>query len=239
MEFFDISNIAFVVPVGTNHYALSWIEFVGTFFGLLCIVLASLEKSINYLFGLINVTLFAVIFFQIQLYASLLLQIFFFIANIYGWYAWTRRLSNQEPELKIRWLSQQNAVLWLGFCIAAIWLMTFNIDLIFNKLTYSAVNLMHGIGLQVDRPELQPDAYPFWDSTMMILSMVAMVLMTRKHVENWLLWVMVNLISVVIFALQGVYFMALEYLILTVIASNGVKRWMSSAKKIGSRPFSG
>lgn len=44
-------------------------------------------KIINYLFGLINVTLFAAIFFQIQLYASLLLQVFFFAANIYGGYA--------------------------------------------------------------------------------------------------------------------------------------------------------
>ena len=59
---------------------------MGTLAGLLCIWLASLEIS-NYAFGLINVTLFAIIFFQIQLYASLLLQLFFFAANIYGWYA--------------------------------------------------------------------------------------------------------------------------------------------------------
>ncbi len=64
----------------------SWIEAVGTIAGLLCIWLASLEKISNYFFGLDNVTLFAIIFFQIQLYASLLLQLFFFAANIYGWY---------------------------------------------------------------------------------------------------------------------------------------------------------
>lgn len=57
----------------------------------------------NYAFGLINVTLFAIIFFQIQLYASLL-QLFFFAANIYGWYAWSRQNSQQEAELQIRWL---------------------------------------------------------------------------------------------------------------------------------------
>lgn len=42
---------------------------------------------------------------------------------------------------------------------------------------------------------------------MMVLSIVAMILMTRKYVENWLLWVIINVISVVIFALQGVYAM--------------------------------
>lgn len=64
------------IPIGAGGYDLSWIEAVGTVAGLLCIWLASLEKIANYAFGLINVTLFAIIFFQIQLYASLLLQIF-------------------------------------------------------------------------------------------------------------------------------------------------------------------
>jgi nicotinamide mononucleotide transporter len=69
------------------------------------------------------------------------------------------------------------------------------------------------LGLQVTMPELQPDAFPFWDSCMMVLSVAAMILMTRKYVENWLLWVIINVISVVIFALQGVYAMSLEYLL--------------------------
>lgn len=52
-------------------------------------------------------------------------------------------------------------------------------------------------------PELQPDAFPFWDSTMMVLSIAAMILMTRKYVENWLIWVVIDVISVAIFAYQG------------------------------------
>ncbi len=68
--------------------------------------------------------------------------------------------------------------------------------------------IMQALGLQVVMPELQPDAFPFWDSCMMVLSIVAMILMTRGYVENWLLWVIINVISVVIFALQGVYAMS-------------------------------
>lgn len=83
MTFFDINHTLVNIPIG-GGYAMSWIEAVGTLFGLLCIWFASQEKTINYLFGLINVTLFAVIFYQIQLYGILLLQLFFFCANIYG-----------------------------------------------------------------------------------------------------------------------------------------------------------
>ena len=238
MDFFSTQNILVHIPLGAGGYDLSWIEAVGTIAGLLCIWLASLEKIVNYLFGLINVTLFAIIFFQIQLYASLLLQLFFFAANIYGWYAWSRQTSQNEAELQIRWLPLPKALAWLAACVVAIALMTLYIDPVFAVLTQVAVNVMQGLGMNVVMPELQPDAFPFWDSCMMVLSIAAMILMTRKYVENWLLWVIINVISVAIFTLQGVYAMALEYLILTFIALNGSRMWMNSARERGSRALS-
>ena len=238
MDFFSTQNILVHIPIGAGGYDLSWIEAVGTLAGLLCIWLASLEKISNYAFGLINVTLFAIIFFQIQLYASLLLQLFFFAANLYGWYAWSRQTSQNEAELQIRWLPLPKAMSWLAACVVAIALMTLYIDPVFAVLTRVAVNVMQGMGMNVVMPTLQPDAFPFWDSSMMVLSIAAMVLMTRKYVENWLLWVIINVISVAIFALQGVYAMALEYLILTFIALNGSRMWMNSARERGSRALS-
>ena len=238
MDFFSTQSILVHIPLGAGGYDLSWIEAVGTVAGLLCIWLASLEKIVNYLFGLINVTLFAIIFFQIQLYASLLLQLFFFAANLYGWYAWSRQTSQNEAELQIRWLPLPKALSWLAACVVAIALMTLYIDPVFAVLTRVAVNVIQAMGVNVVMPTLQPDAFPFWDSCMMVLSIAAMVLMTRKYVENWLLWVIINVISVAIFALQGVYAMALEYLILTFIALNGSRMWMNSARERGSRALS-
>ena len=238
MDFLSTQNILVHIPIGVGGYDLSWIEAVGTVAGLLCIWLASLEKISNYAFGLVNVTLFAVIFFQIQLYASLLLQLFFFAANIYGWYAWSRQINGKEAALRIRWLPLPKAIAWLAVCVGAIGLMTMFIDPVFAFLTRIAVTVMQALGLQVSLPELQPDAFPFWDSCMMVLSIVAMILMTRKYVENWLLWVVVNVISVVIFALQGVYAMSLEYLILTFIALNGSRMWIKSARERVSHALS-
>jgi nicotinamide mononucleotide transporter len=113
--------------------------------------------------------------------------------------------------------------------------MTRYIDPVFAFLTQIAVSLMNALGLQVAMPTLQPDAFPFWDASMMVLSIVAMILMTRKYVENWLLWVVIDVISVMIFARQGVYAMALEYVILTLIALNGSRLWIASARQHGSR----
>ncbi len=192
MEFFSTANTLVQIPVWGTIYDLSYIEAVGTIAGLLCILLASFEKTINYLFGLINVTLFAVIFFQIQLYANLLLQVFFFGANIYGWYAWSRVSNSQEAELKIRWLSLPKALITLVISVLAIIFLTFNIDAVFGRLATWAVELLNLFGANLTLPTLDPDAFPFWDSTMTVLSVVAMILMTRKYVENWLLWVVIN-----------------------------------------------
>ena len=62
-------------------------------------------------------------------------------------------------------------------------MMTVFINPVFAFLTRVAVMIMQALGLQVVMPELQPDAFPFWDSCMMVLSIVAMILMTRKYVE--------------------------------------------------------
>ncbi len=137
------------------------------------------------------------------------------------------------------WLPRSKALGWLAACVVAIGLLTLFINPFFAFLTRIAVSLMQALGLQVTMPELQPDAFPFWDSCMTVLSVVAMILMTRKYVENWLLWVIVNVISVVIFARQGVYAMSLEYLLLTFIALNGSRMWINSARERGSHAFSG
>ncbi|WP_121144752.1 nicotinamide riboside transporter PnuC [Orbus hercynius] len=237
MELLSTSNIFVHIPIGSGGYDLSYIECIGTVCGLLCIYFASIEKTINYVFGLLNVSLFAIIFFQINLYASLLLQIFFFAANIYGWYAWTRvTRDTQEMTLKTRWMSLPKTLLWLMVCMIGISVLTLYIDAVFAALTDFTVLSLNRLGLELQIPHLYADAYPFWDSTMMILSIVAQILMTRKYVENWILWIGVNVISVVIFTMQGVYAMAIEYIILTFLAINGVRMWRISAQENGSRP---
>ncbi|CAK9884485.1 MAG: Nicotinamide riboside transporter PnuC [Candidatus Erwinia impunctatus] len=231
MEFFSTNNLIVHIPLGSGGYDLSWIEAIGTLAGLLCIWLASREKIINYLFGIINVILFAVIFFQIQLYSSLLLQLFFLVANVYGWYAWSRQTEDNQRVLHIRWMTPAALIRWVLFALVAIALMTCFIDPVFAFLTKISITLINQFGFSLMMPDLQPDAFPFWDACLLVLSVIAMILMTRKYVENWILWVIINVISVMIFTRQGVYAMALEYTLLTLIALNGVRLWIKSAQK--------
>ena len=197
---FSIKTILYHFTLG-NGYDLSYIEAIGTVFGLLCIWYASQEKRFNFYFGLINVTLFAIIFYQIQLYANLLLQIFFWVMNVYGLYAWGRSSSAAE-NLKIRWLTLPQLALTIIGSLLAIALLALYINPFFNGLTIIAVKLMQLVVPNLTLPTLQADPDPLMDTTVTVLSIVAMVQMTRKLVENWLLWVLIDLISIVLYAIR-------------------------------------
>lgn len=225
----NINTVLYHFNLGVG-YSLSYIEAIGTVFGLLCIWYASKEKIFNFYFGLINVTLFAIIFYQIQLYANLLLQIFFFVMNLYGLYAWGKSTSSDDG-LKIRWLSKLQLILTIIASLIAIGILASFINPFFNTLTLIAVKLMQLVIPSIAMPALQPDPYPLMDAAVTILSIVAMVQMTRKLVENWIVWVIIDLISIVLYAKQGVYFMALEYVLLTAIALNGTIEWIKAARK--------
>lgn len=225
MAWFSIHHILVHIHWAGIVYDLSWIEAIGTLTGLLCMWYAGKAHQINYVYGLVNVTLFAIIFFQIQLYASLLLQLFFWGANVYGLYAWRQHQNDTQHTLRIRYLSRRQHV-WVGLCAAAATLaLTMTIDPVFRWLAHVAVSLAGTVGVDVALPEMMPDAYPFWDAAITVLSMVAMVLMTRKYVEHWWLWCAVNVMSVLVFFWQGVYFMALEYAILLGLAGRGTYLW--------------
>lgn len=228
-DFFSIKNVLWHFNLGSG-YDLSYIEAVGTIFGLLCIWYASVEQRVNFYFGMINVVLFAIIFYQIQLYANLLLQVFFFVMNVYGLYAWGKT-SDNDSNFKIRWLNKRMLVVTVVLSAIGISLLALYIDQFFSLLTTVSVKLMQLFIPDLIIPKLQADPYPLMDATVTILSVVAMVQMTRKLVENWLLWVLIDVISIILYTKQGVYFMALEYVILTFIALNGSIIWIKAARQ--------
>ncbi len=99
-----------------------------------------------------------------------------------------------------------------------------------------AVDSLNLFGAGLAEPVLEPDAFPFWDATMTVLSVVAQILMTRKYVENWILWVVINIISVGIYATQGVYAMSVQYAILMFIAANGTREWLVALSAMAIKP---
>jgi nicotinamide mononucleotide transporter len=224
-DYFNVHTTLVHIPLGRGGYDLSWIEAVGTAFCLPCIWLASRERIENFPFGVVNASCFAVIFFQIQLYASLLLQIYFVAANIYGWCCWGRGASQASDSLHVRWMLARPRAIAGMTCAAAIAIMTWRIDALFREISAMMVHL------GAPSPGAIPsDPYPFWDSAILVLQVAAMILMARKFVESWILWTFTYALGTIIYFEQGVLVMALENIVLTMISLGGLMNWMAAAK---------
>lgn len=202
MHFFDIENTVFVVW----GYTLSYVELIGTLFGLISVYLASRANILTWSTGIINEVFLFVLFFQVQLYADMFLQIYFFIVTIYGWNQW----KNKKQKEQISFLSTQKRIYLFIILIVGTILFGFfflNLHLL----------LPHYFKLKA--------AYPFTDSFVMMASIIATILLAQKKMENWYLWILIDSVCVILYFIKGIYFLSLEYGLFLIIANYGFFHW--------------
>jgi len=202
MHFFEIANTAFTVM----GYPISYVELIGTLFGLISVYFASKANILTWSTGIVNEIFLFLLFFQVHLYADMFLQVYFFVVTIYGWYNWnTTTVENKIAAISstARWLTAVIIIivsLVSGFFIK-------NIHLYLHDYFKIAAT------------------YPFTDSFVMVLSIVATVLLAKKKIENWHIWILVDAICVILYFKKGIYFLSLEYLIFLGLASYGLYNW--------------
>jgi nicotinamide mononucleotide transporter len=202
MHFFDIANTAFTV-IG---YPISYVELIGTLFGLISVYFASRANILTWGTGIVNEAFLFILFFQVHLYADMFLQVYFFIVTIYGWYNWkTKPVRHSITVMNRKWHWLIAIIIVIGSLLSG--LLIKNIHLYMP--TYFKIAA----------------AYPFTDSLVMVLSIIATVLLARKKIENWYLWILVDAICVVLYIKKAVYFLSLEYLIFLGLASYGLYQW--------------
>lgn len=202
MAFFDINNIAFEI-IG---YQISYVELIGTLFGLLSVYFASRANILTWATGIINELFLFILFFQVQLYADMFLQVYFFVVTLYGWYNW-----KQKPKQNSITLTNLKTKIWLA---SAIIVGTIIVGFLFSNIH---LYLPHYFKTEA--------AFPFADSFVMVLSIIATVLLAQKKIETWYLWIVVDIVCVFLFFKKGIAFLALEYLVFLGLATYGLLNW--------------
>ena len=202
MNFFEIQNIAFQVL----GYPISYVELIGTLFGLVSVYFASKANILTWGTGIVNEVFLFILFFQVQLYADMFLQIYFFVVTLYGWYKWNVKTS----ENKISETSFRNKIFLA---------VTILIGTLISGFLFTNIHLYLPAYFKIQA------AYPFIDSFVMVSSIVATILLAKKKIENWYLWIAVDLVCVVLYFKKGVYFLSLEYFIFLGLASYGLYHW--------------
>lgn len=205
---FDIKNIAFQVL----SYPLSYVELIGTSFGLLSVYYASKANILTWSTGIFNEIFLFMLFFQVQLYADMFLQIYFFFISVYGWYNWKQK-SLPKP---ITQLSLNTSILLLIILLMGSLLAGYLFQHIHSFLpSYFPI----------------PAAYPYADSFIITASIIATILLAKKKIENWYLWIIINVVCIILYYKKGIQFLALEYIIFLGLAIYGAINWHKRNKR--------
>ncbi len=181
------------------QYGGTWLEYAGFVTGIICIYLVAQESIWNWPIGIINASIYAVFFFQGKFPADAGLQIFFLFLGILGWWTWLRG-GEGKTELDISRLSKQN---WLQ--LLAVWAIG-------TACLFPVARGLEG-------------KWPFWDSFLTVGSVLAQILVNKKKLENWLLWIVVNTCYVPIFFYRQWYMSAVLYFIFWCLAIAGFINW--------------
>ena len=191
---------------------MSYVELLGTISGLLSVWFATKQNILTWTTGILNIICFFTIFYQVHLYSDMFLQIYFFITSIYGWITWRNQKQTDKP---ISLLSNKNRLLYL--------LLILILSLILGIL-------VKNIHLFLPNIFSQPASFPFTDTFIAVSSIIATVFLAKRILENWILWIFVDIICVFVYVKKNIFFISIEYGAFFLLATYGLFLWIKTLK---------
>jgi nicotinamide mononucleotide transporter len=178
-------------------------EILAVVFGIISVYLSTREHIWSWPTALINVGLYFVVFYEAKLYADMGLQVVYFGLSLYGWYEWLYGGENRT-ELHVSRTSRTLGV----------------------RLAIIGVVCAAALGTALAR--FTDAALPYLDSATTSTSLVAQWMMTRKILENWAVWMVVDVVYVGMFIFKKLYLTAGLYSVFFVLAAMGYVQWKRS-----------
>ena len=178
----------------------SYLEIIAVIFGLLSVWFAKKENILVFPIGIVSVLIYVYICFYAKLYADMGINFVYFVMSIYGWYMWSRK-------------DEKKKVLPISFCsvkehiINIVMFVFFFIVLSYVLKNYTDSNV------------------PIWDSLTTAIFIVGMWLMALKKIENWIAWIIGDIISIPLYFYKGLVFTSLQFTIFLIIAVLGYIEW--------------
>lgn len=177
------------------------LQILGIVLGLLYLWLEYKADIRLWIVGLLMPLVHGTLYFVAGLYADASMQVYYVLAGVYGWIVWRNAPKKQESPLRITHTPLHSILPLFGVYAAAhaglYWLLT--------EFTNSTV--------------------PFWDSFTTALCIVALWMLSRKYVEQWLVWLVVDIVSVGLYLYKDIPYTAGLYALYSALAIAGYMRW--------------
>ncbi|MGQ7946269.1 nicotinamide riboside transporter PnuC [Flavobacterium sp. WC2509] len=179
-----------------------YLELIGIFFGLLSVWYAKKDNILVFPTGLISTSIYAYLLWKWNLLGDSMINVYYFIMSIFGWYHWTRKKDNID-EFPISTMNGKERV--IGVIIFALTLVfVVVVYLYFNKFT---------------------TWYSYLDTLLTAIFFVGMWLMAKRKIENWVFWILGDVLSIPLYFAKGYTFTSFQYLVFTIIAVYGYLEW--------------
>jgi nicotinamide mononucleotide transporter len=189
---------------------MQWIEWVAAIAGAISVYLSARENILSWPTAIVNVTFYIVVFMKSGLYSDMGLQVVYLALSIYGWYQW---LHGGEHRARLR-VSRATPIAWV---------IAFMVGVMFWLTLARYVSTLQGV------------AFPYLDAGLTTLSLVAQWMMTRKILENWVLWIIADIVYVPMYTVKHLYVTAGLYAVFLVLAIMGFVEWRRSYRRDHSR----
>jgi nicotinamide mononucleotide transporter len=186
-----------------NWHELNQLELLAAVIGAISVYLSVRQNIWSWPTAIVNVLLYTVVFYDAKLYADMGLQVIYAVLSVYGWYEWLYGGENRT-ELHVTRTGPALGTVLTGIALLG-----------------SAV-----LGVLLQRTT--DAALPFMDSFLSSTSLVAQWMMTRKKLENWLVWIGVDVLYVGMFIFKHLYVTAGLYGVFLVLAVRGYIDWRRS-----------
>lgn len=179
-----------------------YLELIGVFFGLLSVWSAKKDSIWVFPTGLISTSIYAYLLWQWDLLGDSMINVYYFIMSIYGWYHWTRKIDNVD-EFPISTMNNKERVMAL---------IIFVLTLVFVVVVY----------LYFDK---FTSWYSYLDTFLTAIFFVGMWLMAKRKIENWIFWIVGDVLSIPLYFAKGYTFTSFQYIVFTIIAIYGYLEW--------------
>ena len=210
------------------------LEFLAAFFGVISVFYAKKENILVFPTGIISTGIYVYLLSQWNLYGDLIINIYYTIMSVYGWYMWSKIIGDEKHHIPISRTNFNDKLKAIGiFLFTSVFVIIvyryYNVmpnELNFTEsINYAYTNMTSG------SLELFRKATPFLDTFTTGIFFAAMWLMANKKIENWALWIAGNIVSIPLYFVKGYGFTGIQYTIFLILAFQGYIAWRKSLDK--------
>lgn len=181
------------------------LEIVGATLGLINVYLIIRRSLWNYPFGIAMVVIYGAVFVEARLYAEAVLQAYFLLIQVYGWWNWVQRRDG-DGLIIVETMTTRDRLVTCAAIIPA----SFAVGALMSSLTNAAA--------------------PYWDAFTAGMSVVAQFLLSRRKLESWALWILVDVLSIGLFWSRGLSLTAGLYAVFLAMAIAGLLQWIRALR---------